>query len=347
MFRQHHHMRLHCLATLSALMPRSKHCILLVHHRHQTRKQHILLICGLSLPKSFDWAATNAHSIIILPTKNYMDARAQESVDLLELQVPKIKLADRINAHQQTVSSFGKTDTASVLMEAINYIRFLEEQVQLLSDPYMKLNGNMLNYLVVGNESPSILICFSLKTNNARQITSKLHVIELGAQSDHHYYHLAFFTTRKVEAYEELTWVFPGAWTAILVSLDNVAVWNLRTENLDTWYLGQEVYIKVVNPENTNKTQLPLPVNALYCGRLKKYQKEQTPDYKTKSSSSVISANDIARIHAVVAFECQLLCGLTAMDCAVGLLFALQPIFGGSSGLFHGIMSMAKLCEGS
>ncbi|KAJ0983671.1 hypothetical protein J5N97_011926 [Dioscorea zingiberensis] len=130
--------------------------------------------------------------------------------------------------------------------------------------------------------------------------------------------------------------VFPGAWTAILVSLDNVAVWNLRTENLDTWYLGQEVYIKVVNPENTNKTELSLPVNALYCGRLKKYQKEQTPDYKTKSSSSVISAND-----KLLGF--MLLLPLS--DCAVGLLFALQPILGGSSGLFHGIMSMAKLRE--
>ncbi|KAJ0980095.1 hypothetical protein J5N97_008350 [Dioscorea zingiberensis] len=50
----------------------------------------------------------------------------------------------RITALQQTVSSFGKTDTASVLMQAIEYIRFLEEQVQLLSDPYMKLNGNIV-----------------------------------------------------------------------------------------------------------------------------------------------------------------------------------------------------------
>lgn len=38
------------------------------------------------------------------------------------------------------------------------------------------------------------------------------------------------------------TQVFPGAWTAILVSLDNAGIWNLRTENLDSWYLGQELY---------------------------------------------------------------------------------------------------------
>ncbi|KAL2901785.1 Monocopper oxidase-like protein SKU5 [Bienertia sinuspersici] len=75
--------------------------------------------------------------------------------------------------------------------------------------------------------------------------------------------------------------VYPGAWTAILVSLDNVGVWNLRTENLDSWYLGQETYIRVINPETAGhpnlalKTELPPPDNVLYCGALKKLQKPQ------------------------------------------------------------------------
>ncbi|XP_031098623.1 monocopper oxidase-like protein SKU5 [Ipomoea triloba] len=69
--------------------------------------------------------------------------------------------------------------------------------------------------------------------------------------------------------------VYPGAWTAILISLDNVGIWNLRTENLDAWYLGQETYLRVVNPEVTNKTELPIPDNALYCGALQKMQKPQ------------------------------------------------------------------------
>nr|GMC87311.1 monocopper oxidase-like protein SKU5 [Ipomoea batatas] len=67
--------------------------------------------------------------------------------------------------------------------------------------------------------------------------------------------------------------VYPGAWTAILISLDNVGIWNLRTENLDSWYRGQETYIRVVNPEATNKTELPMPDNTLFCGALQKMQK--------------------------------------------------------------------------
>lgn len=53
-------------------------------------------------------------------------------------QVRKEKLGDRIAAIQQMVAPFGKTDTASVLMEAIGYIKFLHTQVETLSVPYMK-----------------------------------------------------------------------------------------------------------------------------------------------------------------------------------------------------------------
>lgn len=50
----------------------------------------------------------------------------------------KEKLGERIVALQQLVSPYGKTDTASVLMEAMEYIRFLHEQVQVLSAPYLQ-----------------------------------------------------------------------------------------------------------------------------------------------------------------------------------------------------------------
>ncbi|KAG6471377.1 transcription factor bHLH113-like isoform X1 [Zingiber officinale] len=54
------------------------------------------------------------------------------------IMVRKEKLGERIMALQQLVSPFGKSDTASVLHEALGYIRFLHEQVQVLSSPYLQ-----------------------------------------------------------------------------------------------------------------------------------------------------------------------------------------------------------------
>nr|CAB3499189.1 unnamed protein product [Digitaria exilis] len=90
--------------------------------------------------------------------------------------------------------------------------------------------------------------------------------------------------------------VYPGAWAAVLVSLDNVGIWNVRSENLDSWYLGQEVYVRVVNPEDTsNKTEASIPDNALYCGQLHKYQKEQTPHHKMGISGAAVRSTPAAR----------------------------------------------------
>ncbi|KAJ4723690.1 putative Transcription factor [Melia azedarach] len=50
----------------------------------------------------------------------------------------KEKLGERIVALQQLVSPYGKTDTASVLWEAMEYIQFLHEQVKVLSAPYLQ-----------------------------------------------------------------------------------------------------------------------------------------------------------------------------------------------------------------
>ncbi|XP_066386084.1 transcription factor bHLH68-like isoform X6 [Miscanthus floridulus] len=53
-------------------------------------------------------------------------------------RVRRERLGERIIALQQLVSPFGKSDTASVLHEALGYIRFLHDQVQVLSSPNMQ-----------------------------------------------------------------------------------------------------------------------------------------------------------------------------------------------------------------
>ncbi|CAL1404722.1 unnamed protein product [Linum trigynum] len=50
----------------------------------------------------------------------------------------KEKFGERIVILQQLVSPYGKTDTASVLLEAMQYIHFLHEQVNVLSAPYLQ-----------------------------------------------------------------------------------------------------------------------------------------------------------------------------------------------------------------
>ncbi|KAE8010539.1 hypothetical protein FH972_006905 [Carpinus fangiana] len=75
------------------------------------------------------------------PKLSYAEAKKSRSVSRCScppLKVRKEKLGDRIAALQKLVAPFGKTDTATVLTEAIGYIQFLHEQVQTLSMPYMK-----------------------------------------------------------------------------------------------------------------------------------------------------------------------------------------------------------------
>ncbi|KAJ4891420.1 basic helix-loop-helix (bHLH) DNA-binding superfamily protein [Raphanus sativus] len=57
----------------------------------------------------------------------------------------KDKVGERISALQQLVSPYGKTDTASVLLEAMQYIQFLQEQVKVLSAPYLQTTSITTN----------------------------------------------------------------------------------------------------------------------------------------------------------------------------------------------------------
>ncbi|XP_020970591.1 transcription factor bHLH153 isoform X1 [Arachis ipaensis] len=68
-----------------------------------------------------------------------IESKRQKANDLsITAKERKEKLSERIVALQQLVSPYGKTDTSSVLEEAMQYIGFLHRQVKLLSAPYLE-----------------------------------------------------------------------------------------------------------------------------------------------------------------------------------------------------------------
>lgn len=61
--------------------------------------------------------------------------------------------------------------------------------------------------------------------------------------------------------------VFPKSWTALYMPLDNVGMWNVRSENWARQYLGQQFYLRVHSPANSLRDEYPIPGNVLLCGR--------------------------------------------------------------------------------
>ncbi|XP_057516011.1 L-ascorbate oxidase homolog [Amaranthus tricolor] len=63
------------------------------------------------------------------------------------------------------------------------------------------------------------------------------------------------------------TQVYPKSWTAIYLALDNVGMWNLRSEFWARQYLGQQFYLRVYTTSTSLRDEYPIPKNALTCGR--------------------------------------------------------------------------------
>ncbi|KAK6946500.1 Multicopper oxidase, C-terminal, partial [Dillenia turbinata] len=63
------------------------------------------------------------------------------------------------------------------------------------------------------------------------------------------------------------TQVYPRSWTAVYVALDNVGMWNLRSEYWARQYLGQQIYLRVYTTSKSYRDEYPIPKNVLRCGR--------------------------------------------------------------------------------
>lgn len=67
--------------------------------------------------------------------------------------------------------------------------------------------------------------------------------------------------------------VYPRSWSAILLTFDNAGMWNLRSENWERHYLGQQLYASVLSPEKSLKDENNMPENVLVCGAVQSLPK--------------------------------------------------------------------------
>eukprot|EP00249_Psilotum_nudum_P004158 c17698_g1_i1 orf=455-2065(+) len=60
--------------------------------------------------------------------------------------------------------------------------------------------------------------------------------------------------------------VYPQSWTAVLLELDNVGMWNIRSQVWERQYLGQQLYMRVFSGSMSFRDESPIPRNVLLCG---------------------------------------------------------------------------------
>ncbi|XP_027338213.1 L-ascorbate oxidase homolog [Abrus precatorius] len=63
------------------------------------------------------------------------------------------------------------------------------------------------------------------------------------------------------------TQVYPRAWTAMYMALDNVGMWNIRSENWGRQLLGQQLCLRLYTSSNSLRDEYSIPKNAILCGR--------------------------------------------------------------------------------
>ncbi|KAK6137810.1 hypothetical protein DH2020_028451 [Rehmannia glutinosa] len=60
--------------------------------------------------------------------------------------------------------------------------------------------------------------------------------------------------------------VYPNSWAAVMTTLDNAGMWNLRSDMLERSYLGQQMYVSVLSPELSLRDEYNMPPTQQICG---------------------------------------------------------------------------------
>ncbi|KAI3461923.1 hypothetical protein Pfo_018586 [Paulownia fortunei] len=60
--------------------------------------------------------------------------------------------------------------------------------------------------------------------------------------------------------------VYPNSWAAVMTTLDNAGMWNLRSDMLERTYLGQQLYFSVLSPARSLRDEYNIPTTQQLCG---------------------------------------------------------------------------------
>nr|GMD68802.1 L-ascorbate oxidase homolog [Ipomoea batatas] len=63
--------------------------------------------------------------------------------------------------------------------------------------------------------------------------------------------------------------VYPNSWAAVMTTLDNAGLWNVRSEMWERFYLGQQFYFSFLSPARSLRDEYNIPDNQLLCGAVK------------------------------------------------------------------------------
>ncbi|KAG9454862.1 hypothetical protein H6P81_007766 [Aristolochia fimbriata] len=190
------------------------------------------------------------------------------------------------------------------LRYALNGVSYVEPTTPIKLAEYFGVADKVFKYDVIGDEPPADDKNIKLDTivvngtfRDFIEIVFENH--EKGVQS----FHLdgySFFpvgmdtgtwtpTSRKnynlLDAVSRHTiQVYPKSWTAILLTIDNAGLWNIRSNHLQRNYLGQQLYLSVLSPERSLRDEYNLPDLHPTCERRKNI-KEKIEDKEGRNNN--------------------------------------------------------------
>ncbi|OIV93344.1 hypothetical protein TanjilG_23280 [Lupinus angustifolius] len=184
------------------------------------------------------------------------------------------------------------------LRYAINGVSHVDTETPLKLAEYYGLSDKVFKYNIIGDVPPASLDNIKLATNVLNTtFRTFIEIIFENPTKTIQSYNLAGYSFFAV-AVEPGTWspekrknynlldaisrhtiqVFPKSWAAIMLTFDNAGMWNLRSENAENRYLGQQLYISVLSPERSLRDEYNLPERQLVCGIVKDLPRP-TPSY--------------------------------------------------------------------